>query len=160
MMLRFTSTRTFVPVFETPVAHKPCDSGMQRELVLAGSLDAAARWGRIWSLPSPRPLQVVKLGIFYFLSTSLIIFPTAIGGAALGLVGSTRYLRKRHLIGSFDAARVFPRPHPALNVSITSLPCHPPNHTPTPARPQCDRSLRHPATGRRTKSCVISSGRH
>mmetsp|Transcript_300 Transcript_300/g.869 ORF Transcript_300/g.869 Transcript_300/m.869 type:complete len:363 (-) Transcript_300:524-1612(-) len=50
-------------------------------------------------------VMLVKLGIFYFLSTSLIIFPTAIGGACLGLVGSTRYLQKRHLIGSFDAAQ-------------------------------------------------------
>ena len=51
-------------------------------------------------------MQCAKLGVYYFLSTSLIIFPTGAAGAALGTAASIRYLRKRHVIGSFDAAAV------------------------------------------------------
>lgn len=68
-------------------------------------------WGRpnlmlLWFASSIYMIivMVLKLGLFYFLATSLIIFPTAIGAAGLGLFGSVRYLKKRHLIGSFDAA--------------------------------------------------------
>lgn len=57
-------------------------------------------------IPKPLPayLQCVKLGIYYFLSTSLIIFPTAVCGAVLGTVASIRYLLRRRAVGSFDAA--------------------------------------------------------
>ncbi len=51
-------------------------------------------------------LQAGKLGIFYFLSTSLIIFPTALGGGLLGTFGAIRYLRNRTHIDSFDTAAV------------------------------------------------------
>jgi hypothetical protein len=51
-------------------------------------------------------MQTVKLGIYYFLSTSLIIFPTAACGAALGTAASIRYLRGRQAIGSFEPATV------------------------------------------------------
>ena len=50
--------------------------------------------------------QAGKLGVYYFLSTSLIIFPTAAGGALLGMFGSIRYLRHRKTVGTFDAAPV------------------------------------------------------
>ena len=67
-------------------------------------------------------LQSVKLGIYYFLSTSLIIFPTGAAGAALGTAASIRYLRKRHVIGSFDAAAVSAETRSATPVFLIVLP--------------------------------------
>jgi len=45
--------------------------------------------------------------MYYFMITTLIIYPTAVLAAVLGIVGGTRYRHQRAKIGSFDAAQVF-----------------------------------------------------
>lgn len=54
--------------------------------------------------------QLVKICIYYFLVTSLIIFPLGIAAGALGIVGGVRYIRDRKRVGSFDASIVRRRP--------------------------------------------------
>ena len=53
------------------------------------------------------PLQTAHMVMYYFLITTLIIYPTAVIAAILGIVGGTRFRQQRRKIGSFDAAQVW-----------------------------------------------------
>ena len=52
-------------------------------------------------------VQTAHMVMYYFLITTLIIFPTATIAAVLGIVGGTRFRRQRRKVGSFDAAQVW-----------------------------------------------------
>ena len=54
-----------------------------------------------------RTLQTAHVVMYYFLITTLIIYPTAVIAAVLGIVGGSRYRHQRRTIGSFDAAQVW-----------------------------------------------------
>ena len=55
------------------------------------------------------PVQTAHMIMYYFLITTLIIYPTAVIAAVFGIVGGTRFRRQRRKIGSFDAAQVWYR---------------------------------------------------
>ena len=67
--------------------------------------------------------------MYYFLITTLIIYPTAVLAAVLGIVGGTRYRHQRAKIGSFDAAQVWDQglsfaqhqPHRACEMTLRRL---------------------------------------
>lgn len=50
--------------------------------------------------------QMVKVGLYYFLITSLVIFPMGIVAGSLGIAGGVRYIRDRKRVGMFDASKV------------------------------------------------------
>lgn len=54
----------------------------------------------------PCRAQLVKVCLYYFLVTSLIIFPMGIVAGSLGIAGGVRYIRDRKRVGSFDASKV------------------------------------------------------
>ncbi len=61
---------------------------------------------------APPAAQAAKIGMFYFMSTSIVIFPVTAIAAILGTTGAFRYLYQRTRIGGFDSAVVRAAPRP------------------------------------------------